>query len=287
MKIFRLALGCLLLSLFSTRAQITVEVVPEQAQFLACEDLIVAVRVSNMSGKTLQLGAAVDWLKLSVESRDGFVVSRSSEVPVQGEFTLESSKRAVKRVNIAPHFSLSKPGRYNIIATVRIPGWEQEFLSPPGTFDIIRGLKLWETEFGLPTTNAAAGVPEVRKFVLQQANYLKQLQLYVRVTDNLGEKTLAVRSIGRMVSFSAPEAQVDKFSRLHVLWQTGARGFAYRTVNPDGEVIVSQTYDYTTSRPKLRLKDDGEITVSGGQRRLTRDDVPAATPPVAPPAAKP
>lgn len=278
MKIFRLGFGLLLVSLLPAAAQIKVEVVPAQAQFLPDEELTVAVRVSNFSGKTLQLGAAADWLKLSVESREGFIVSQRSDAPVQGEFTLASSKVAIKRVDLAPCFSLLKPGRYTVTATVRVPGWEQEFSSAPAKFDIIQGVKLWEQEFGVPTTNAAAGEPEMRKYALQQANYLKQLQLYVRVTVAAGEKTCAVRSIGRMVSFSQPEPQVDKFSRLHVLWQTGARAFAYRIVNPDGELLVSQTYDYTTTRPKLHVDADGNISVTGGARRVTREDLPAPTP---------
>ena len=278
MKMFRFGFSLLLVSLLPAAAQIKVEVVPAQAQFLPDEELTLAVRVSNFSGKTLQIGADADWLKLSVESRDGFIVSKLNDAPVQGEFTLVSSKVAIKHVDLAPYFSLLKPGRYTVTATVRIPGWEQEFSSAPAAFDIIQGVKLWEQEFGVPATNAAAGEPEMRKYALQQANYLKQLQLYVRVTTAAGGKTFAVRSIGRMVSFSQPEPQVDKFSRLHVLWQTGARAFAYRIVSPDGGLIVSQTYDYTTTRPKLRVDEDGKISVAGGARRLTREDLPANSP---------
>lgn len=277
MNIFHVGLA-LLLSVSAVWAQIKVEVVPAQGQFLPNEELTVAVRVSNFSGKTLQLGADSGWLKLSVESRDGFVVSKLGETPVQGEFDLASSKVATKRVDIAPYFSLLKPGRYTVTATVRVPGWEQEFTSAPAAFDIIQGVKLWEQEFGVPSTNAAAGEPEVRRYALQQANYLKQLQLYVRVTDSAGARTFAVRSIGKMVSFSQPEPQVDKLNRLHVLWQNGARAFAYRVVNADGELIGSETYDYTTSRPKLRVDEGGKISVVGGARRVTRDDLPAARP---------
>jgi hypothetical protein len=283
MKIFRTGLALFLLSLLAAAAQITVEVVPAQAQFLPNEELIVAVRVSNLSGKTLQLGADAGWLKLSVEAKDGLVVPRLGDVPVQGEFTLASSKIATKRVDIAPSFSLLRPGRYNVTATVSIPGWEQEFTSAPAAFDIIPGVKMWEQEFGVATTNVTAGGPEVRKYSLQQANYLKQLQLYVRVTDGAGGKTFAVRSIGRMVSFSAPEPQVDKFSRLHVLWQIGARAFAYRVITPEGDVIARQTHDYTATRPKLHVDADGKISVTGGARRLTRDDLPATIPEVPPP----
>jgi hypothetical protein len=285
MKILRFTCALLLLALASASAQIKVEVTLTQNQFLANETLTAAVRVSNLSGKTITLGAEADWLKLSVESREGGIVSKLGEVPVVGEFKLDSSQAGTKRVDLAPYFSLVRPGRYTVRATVRVPGWEQEFTSTPAAFDIIQGAKLWEQEFGVPATNAATLEPEMRKYVLQQANYLKQLQLYVRVTDSGGDKTFNVRSIGRVVSMSQPETQVDAASRLHILWQNGARAFAYRVVNPAGEVLVQQTYDYTATRPKLRLDDSGKIIVAGGARRVTRDDLPAPAPekPVAKP----
>jgi len=181
---------------------------------------------------------------------------------------------------LAPCFSLTRPGRYSVTATVRIKDWDKEFSSPPAKFDIIVAAKLWEQNFGVPSqTNQS---PEVRKYSLQQANYLKQLMLYVRISDPDDTKIFRVVAIGGMVGFSQPEPQVDKRSNLHVLWQNGARAFAYRVVNPDGEIIVSQTYDYASTRPRLRIKDDGKITVNGGLRRITREDLPpaeAAAPP--------
>ena len=272
MKIFRVALILGMASLRPLFAQVSVEAVPAQDQFLPGEALTVAVRVTNLSGKSLHLGDA-GWLKLSVESKDGFIVSKLGDVPVQGEFTLDSSKVAIKRVDLSPAFSLIRAGRYNVTATVRIKDWDQEFTSPPAEFNIIQGVKLWEQNFGVPDKTTTT--PEVRKYALQQANYLKHLKLYVRITDADDSRVFKVIAIGSMVSVSQPQPLMDKFSNLHVLWQTGARAFAYRVVNPDGEVIVRQTYDYTATRPKLRANDDGKIIVAGGGRRLTRDDLPA------------
>src|SRR6185369_10135809 len=130
-----------------------------------------------------------------------------------------SSKVATKRVDLAPYFSLTKPGRYKVTATVRIKGWEQEFASKPKTFEVVTGTKLWEQEFGVPpAANAPNAALEVRKYVLQQANYLKQLRLYVRLTDATDSKTLHVFAVGPIVSVSRPQPQLDKSSNLHLLW---------------------------------------------------------------------
>ena len=124
-------------------------------------------------------------------------------------------------------------------------------------------------------------MPEVRKYILQQANYLRtQLRLYVRLTDASGAKTFRVFPIGPMVSFGRPEPQVDKFSNMHLLYQDGPRSFIYTVINPQGEVITRHTYEiYGGTRPRLQPDMDGKVVVTGGARRPTKDDVPPSKEP--------
>jgi hypothetical protein len=37
---------------------------------------------------------------------------------------------------------------------------------------------------------------------------------------------------------------------------------------------VHQTYDYSTTRPRIKADDDRNLKVVGGLRRLAADDVP-------------
>jgi hypothetical protein len=280
MKALGAWLGFLAATLLPVAAQVTVEITQDQDQFLPSETLATAVRITNRSGRDLRLGQGEDWLSFSVQSRSDSVVPRNGEVPVGGEFILESSKVATKRVDLAPYFAINRPGRYSVTATVRIKDWNQEVTSQPRNFDIIDGARLWEQEIGVPAADSATNsTPEVRKYILQQANYLKsQLRLYVRLTDASGTKTFSVFPVGPMVSFSRPEPQVDKFSNLHLLYQDGAHSFNYTVVNPDGEVIARRTYDYVNSRPRLQPDEGGKILVTGGVRRVSPTDVPPSKP---------
>jgi hypothetical protein len=258
------------------RAQVAIEVTQDQDQFLHGEALRVAVRIINRSGQTLHLGADEDWLTFAIESREGGVVSETGRVPVVGEFELESSRVGIKRVDLQPYFSLPRPGRYAITATVKIKGWGVTVTSPPKSFDLIEGIRLWEQTFGLPKpTDATNNTPEVRKYILQQANYLKsQLRLYLRVTDASGSKTYKVCQVGAMLSFSRPDMRVDRLSNLHLLYQSGPRAFTYSVFNPDGDILIRQTHDFIQSRPRLQANDEGYITVTGGARRQTASDLP-------------
>jgi hypothetical protein len=113
----------------------------------------VAVRITNRSGQTLHLGADNQWLTFTVEGRDGLIVLRSGDPPVAGEFELPSSKVATKRLDLAPWFVLTQPGRYSVTATVRINEWGQEVASKPKFFTVIHGTRLWESEVGVPNSS--------------------------------------------------------------------------------------------------------------------------------------
>jgi hypothetical protein len=267
--------GLLAVSITSASAQISVQITLDQEQFLQGESLPAAVRITNRSGQPLHLGAQTNWLTFGIEALDGTAVVKLGDVPVEGEFTLESSKKATKRVDLSPYFAITHPGRYRISAVVHLKDWDQDVAASPGEFNIIEGAKLWDQTVGLPRSSEVTnGVPELRRYILQQANYLKgQIRLYLRITDAYG-KTLRVFPVGSMVSFSRPNFQVDKASELHVLYQNGPYTYSYTHFSPDGDLLARQTYDYVTTRPQLRGEDDGGISVKGGSRRVTPNDVP-------------
>jgi hypothetical protein len=261
-------------------AQVSVEVALEQDQYLLGEPLVAAVRITNRSGQTLRLGAEGDWLTFTMDSRGGGVVARNGDAPVVGEFELPSAKTAVKRVDLQPWFLLSQPGHYTVRAMVRIAGWDRDVAGSPKGFDIIQGANLWQQEFGVPARGGASNSPpEVRKYSLQQANYLKaQLRLYLRVTDADDSRIFRVRAIGSLISFSKPEARLDQSSNLHVLYQNGSSSFSYTSFNPDGDLLLRQTYDRVQTRPRLRADEQGVVSVAYGVRRLTPQDVPPSEP---------
>lgn len=278
MKTFPVILVLALLTFFRASAQVEVELALTQEQFLPSESVPLAVKITNRSGQPLHFGRDANWLTFSVESADGFVVIKNAEVPVQGEFDLESSQMATKRVDLQPYFVLTKPGRYKVIATVRIPEWAAQVTSQPQAFDVINGAKLWEQDFGVATgTNRP---PTMRKYTLEEANYLRdQLRLYVAVNEAATANVIKVSALGSMVSFSSPEAQVDRAGNLHILWQSGAQAFAFCVVNPDGQITQQETYDYFNSRPHLDVNDSGDVIVVGGVRRVKSSEMPMVRPP--------
>ena len=267
-----LVLGCFLSSILWGTAQVSLELILDQDQFLLNESLPVKVRITNRSGQALSLGQEKNWLRFTIESREGFFVASIGELPLEGDLTVESSMTAHRTVDLMPYFDLSQPGRYTVSASLNLKQWSMEVPSKPKSFEISRGTKIWEQEFGVPKGDG--GLPEVRKFALQQANYMKRLTLYVRLTDLDEHRVFKVFPAGPLLSISRPEAQIDRASNLHLLFQTGAHSFLYEVVNPEGDVVVRQTHDYAGTRPVLRSSDDGKTFVAGGARRVTATDLP-------------
>jgi hypothetical protein len=272
-SVFLLGLMCCRLA----QAQLSVQVELSQDKLLPGESFNPAVRIVNTSGQTLRLGETPDWIKFSIETMDGRPVPQQTELPAKEAFELESTKRATLRLDLAPHFDLRSPGRYRISATVSVPNWNRQLETKPVEFEVVQGTRLWEQEFGVPSAEPGQP-PEMRKYALQQANYLRnQLRLYVRVSAGDGT-VIKLINAGQMISFSNPEPRLDRTSRLHLLYQNGAKTFEYLVVTPDGTIAVRQLHEYNETRPRLRVEESGEIKVVGGVRVKRNDDLPAELP---------
>jgi hypothetical protein len=293
MKSIGILLGILLAGVASLQAQqVTVEVSLDQDYYIPGETLPARVRITNRSGQTMRLAAEPDWLSFTVQTLDGKVVPKLGEVSIEGEPTLlESAKRiALKPIDIAPAFAFDELGQYQVIATLHIHSWEQEISGRSKPFHMIRGVDYWSQDFGLPLTNAASGTntagstnsanltPEVRRYILQKADYLRgHLRLYLRVIAASG-KNIGVANVGQLVSFSKPEAQIDPDCNLHVIYQDGPKTYLYAIYSPDAQLLRRQTFNITATRPTLAVDGQGRIGIAGGMRHEMRTDFPPPPP---------
>ena len=274
MKNIVLSLALLLAFAGALCAQVSVEVMLGQNQFLPNESIPVRAQVVNNSGQTIVFGKE-DWLSYSIEARDGLVVLKSGEPPQPHDFDVKSSEMATTpRTDLAPYFTIARPGRYTVTATVRIKDWDRAIVSAPKIFDVVSGNRLWAQEFGLPQAATNHGAPEVRKYILQQATMERRTRLYFELTDAMETKVFRVAPLGSVISFSDPKARLDQYSFLHLLYQEGSHTYSYAVFNPDGDLTVRQTY-YANSNPRLSVDDTGTVTVTGGVRHPADNDVPS------------
>jgi len=256
----------------SLRAQVDVDLALERETFLPGEPIEVAVRFANFSGGPIELGKEPDWLQFTVERVGGQAVNKLSDPQESGSFQLEQATRGKLRWNLTPLFALEDPGAYRVFATVQLPDNEvQTTASLP--FDIVMGAALHEPrEVGVKLPD---GSTERRKYLLQQVNFMKRLQLYLRITDPSESRTHAIVPLGSTVTFDRPQWVVDRETRFHVLHRTTQSVYAYHVFRGDGTLLVRQLYT-GDQRPELQIVNEaGEIGVRKGQRRPDPSDIPS------------
>ena len=259
----------------SVKAQVTATLELEKTQLLPRESFIVRLKIVNFSGQTLVFGEDNNWLQFQIEDEFGEVLSPISDPPkVEGRFTVESSIRATKQVDLSSYYALEKAGSYRLTAKLYVKQWGRLLPVNPVKFDVVNGSVLWQQMFGVPIKKGEElGQPKRRRYVLQKAKNLKMMTLYVRLDDGPGGRVHKVFPVCPMVTFNEPRAQVDPTGNLHVLCQSGARIYNYSVLSPDGVIKIRHHYQIVGSRPRLSFKE-GKIVVVGGFKLLRPDDIP-------------
>ena len=257
-------------------AQLQVDIHLDQHRFLRDERLPVAVRITNRSGRPLKVGHAADWLSFSVETREGKVISPMRDIEAGGQFQLEPADSVSKAIDITEGFDLSQPGSYRVSASAKFSEIDFVGMSVTVPFEIVRGTQLWEEVCGAPETN---GVTRWIRYSLLHANHTRPLLLYARIADEEETRPARVFPLGNSVSFSTPERIIDGTSRLHVLFQSGPRGFDYARVTPRGVLEEKRSYELLpSSRPRLKMNEDGQVLVVGGLSLVSTNATRAAGP---------
>ncbi|MBX3733356.1 MAG: hypothetical protein KF791_12265 [Verrucomicrobiae bacterium] len=257
------------------RAQVDVDLAMERDAFLPAEPVEVSVRFANFTGAPLTLGADAEWIQFTVEGVDGRVVTKRSDPPETGEFTLEQATRGKLRWNLTPLFSLEDPGMYRVYATVSLPDGDLQTTTPK-VFEIVPGVALHEPrEVGVRLPD---GTTDRRKYILQQVNFLKKLQLYLRITDPTESRTHAIIALGPTVNFDRPQWVVDRETRFHVLHRATGDLYAYHIFQGDGSLQTRQLWQGDPRPDLVFVNDAGEVGVRRGRRRPDPSDIPAVLP---------
>ena len=117
--------------------------------------------------------------------------------------------------------------------------------------------------------------PEVRKYILQRAAYLKRLTLYFRLTDESESTVFKVMPLGQITSFTEPITRLDTNNCLHLLYAESARTYGYRVITPNGDLLKRQQFFYLEREPpSLKLDDSGAVFVAGAVRHPSENDIP-------------
>jgi hypothetical protein len=264
-------LTCLLfvLTAFTAQGQIQVDLKFKRLQYIAYEPIIATVTITNLAGRDIELHDDNDqhWYGFEVTANEGRTLAplpQTSEPPLK----IAAGTSVTRKINLTPLFPVGDLGVYHVRANVFFADLNKFFYARAKVFEVTSARPIWQKTVGDPGSNG------VRTYSLMTNRFPDHTSLYVRVEDKENSLVYSTYSLGRVISFDEPHAEVDRVNQLHVLQCSAPRLWSYSVVGLDGRLLKHATYSETRSSPHLRRAADGTVAVSGGM--LDLPVVPAA-----------
>lgn len=183
---------------------------------------------------------------------------------------IEAGKTVTRKVNLTPAFDVNDYGAYHVRANVFFPDLNRFFYSQSKVFQVTDARAIWQKTVGLPEGSAGAG--DTRTYSLLSNRFPDHTSLYVRVEDKTTGVVYSTYSLGRVIAYDEPQAELDPANQLHVLHCAAPRTWSYSHIGLNGELLAHSTFMETKTRPRLRHAAGGTVAVHGGML-----DVPAAS----------
>ena len=261
-----LAFATLFLVALSAQGQIQVDLKFKRLQYIAYEPIIATVTITNLAGRDIELHDDNDqhWYGFEVTANEGRILAplkQASEPPLK----IAAGTSVTRKIDLTPLFPITDLGTYHVRANVFFADLNKFFYARSKVVEVTTARPIWQRTVGDPGGNG------VRTYSLMTNRFPDHTSLYVRVEDKENSLVYSTYSLGRVISFDEPHAEVDRENQLHVLQCSAPRLWSYSVVGLDGRLLKHATYSETRSSPRLRRAADGTVAVSGGMR-----DVPVA-----------
>ncbi|MEO7167833.1 MAG: hypothetical protein ABI787_09605 [Spartobacteria bacterium] len=261
-----LAFALLLLATATAQAQVQVDLKFKRRQYIAYEPVLATVTITNLAGRDIELRDDNDqsWYGFEVTGNEGRSLPPLAHPP-ESPLQIAAGTSVTRKINLTPLFPIGDTGVYHIRANVFFADLNKFFYAQAKVIEVTNARPIWQRTVGDPQGSG------VRTYSLLTNRFPDHNSLYVRVEDKENSVVYATFSLGRLLSFGEPQAEVDRQNQLHVLHCSSPRIWSYSVVGLDGRMLKHATYSETRSSPRLRRTEDGRIAIAGGTL-----DVPVA-----------
>jgi hypothetical protein len=264
MKFMPLCASLLLLAT-PTFGQIQVDLKLTRLQYIAYEPVVAHLVITNLAGRDIDLRDAngQNWFGFEVTGSEGQPLGPVSRLRKEAPLKIETGRQVVRKINIAPLYPVHDFGTYRLRAHVYFADLKKYFYSRTKVFEITDARPIWQKTVGVPPEDGGV-LGDVRSYSLLTNRFLDHTSLYVRVENKNQGIVYATYSLGRIISFEEPHAEIDQANQLHVLYCAAPRTWAYARIGLNGELLSRATFMETRSRPRLIRYADGKVKVAGG-----------------------
>jgi hypothetical protein len=247
----------------AANAQIGVQLKFSRLQFIAYEPLIATVSITNRAGRDIDLRDAdgEHWFGFEITGSEGQSIGAGT-IPDSAPLHIESGKTVTQKVNLSALFPMQEFGPYHVRAHVYFADLARYFYSQTKVVEITTARPIWKQSVGIPPGSAVDG--NARTYSLLSNRFPDHTSLYVKVEDETRNVVYATYSLGRVIAFDEPHAEIDRENRLHVLFCAAPRAWSYATIGLNGQLITRSTILETKTRPHFKRTAEGEVAVVGG-----------------------
>lgn len=247
----------------AARAQIQVDLKFSRLQYIAYEPVLATVTITNLAGRDIDLHDDGDqsWYGFEITGDHDRLIAPNRR-PQEGPLHIAAGTSVTRKINLTDLFPIGDLGVYHVRANVFFADLNKFFYARAKVFEVTSARPIWQRTVGDPASDG------VRTYSLMTNRFPDHTSLYVRVEDKQNSLVYATYSLGRVIAFDEPHAEVDRDNHLHVLQCSAPRVWSYSVIGLDGRLLKHETYAQTRSMPQLRRADDGAVAVHGGARDL-------------------
>ena len=254
------SLICALLFLVALTAegQIQVDLKFKRLQYIAFEPVIATITITNLAGRDIELRSSEDlpWYGFEVTGNEERTLAPLPHPP-DPPLKMAAGTSVVRKINLTPLFPITDLGVYHVRANVYFADLNKFFYAKAKVIEVTNARPIWQRTVG----DGASGA---RTYSLMTNRFPDHTSLYVRVEDKENSLVYGTFSLGRVISFDEPHAEIDRENQLHVLQPSAPRMWAYSVVSMDGRLMKRASYSQARSMPRLRRTPEGSVKVAGG-----------------------
>jgi hypothetical protein len=247
------------------QAQIQVELKFKRLQYVAHEPVLATVRITNLSGRDIDLRdeKGQHWFGFEINAGEGRLLAPLRQTAPEPALHVEAGQTVTRKINLTPRFPVHDLGAYHVRANVYFADLNQFFYSQTKVFQVADARPIWQKTVGIPEKMPGAG--EMRTYSLLSNRFPDHTSLYVRVENKSSGLVYTTYSLGHVIAYDEPQAEIDRSNQLHVLHCAAPRTWAYSQIGLNGELLKHSTFMETKTRPRLRHVADGAVAVHGGK----------------------
>jgi len=248
--------------------QIQVDLKFPRLQYIAYEPVVANLTITNLAGRDLDLrdNGAHSWFGFEVSGSEGQPIAQISKVTT-APLRLTAGQQVTRKVNLTPLYGVHDFGPYRARAHIYLGEVNKFFYSTTRVFEVTDARPIWQKTVGVPEDENSSG--NSRTYSLMTNRFPDHTSLYVRVEDKDRGMVFATYSLGQVIAFDQPQAEVDRSNQLHVLYCAAPRMWSYARVSLNGELVSRASFTETKSRPRLVHSNNGVIKVAGGMMDAT------------------